>query len=404
MTASQKYGVIYQVDYEALEGMKVMQVVNNHEILKHVEAGDFVISMRSFQGGLEYSDNTGSVSSAYVAIKPTEMAFPSFYKYLFKSKTYIQALQSTSNLVRDGQALRYSNFVQVDLPLPPQSEQKAIARFLDRETANIDELIASQEDLIRLLNEKRQAVISHAVTKGLDSNAPMKPSGIEWLGDIPAHWEVQRLGRRVQSISSGTSVNSSDEPASNDEIAVLKTSCVYSGTFDVTQNKKVVPEEYERVSCPVTAGALIVSRMNTPDLVGAAGLATLTVDNVFLPDRLWKVEFHGLVPEFAHLWTRSASYRTEVRLACAGTSSSMQNLSQDEFKAFTIAVPPETEQIAIARDVDAKLIQFDALENESTWSISLLKERRAALISAAVTGKIDVRSEVELPEDEAIPA
>ena len=159
LTASQKYGMIPQNEFMALEGRRVTQVEFNSEILKHVEKGDFVISMRSFQGGLEYSEYTGSVSSAYVALKPITGIFSLFFKYLFKSQRYIEALQSTSNLVRDGQALRYDNFCMVDLFLPPIEEQMKIANFLNQRIIDIDQAISIKEQQIALLNERKQIII-----------------------------------------------------------------------------------------------------------------------------------------------------------------------------------------------------------------------------------------------------
>ncbi len=137
LTASQKHGVIPQNLFMEIEDQKVVQVILNPEILKHVEPGDFVISMRSFQGGIEHSNYRGCISSAYVMLIPSQHVYGPFYRYLLKSATYIQALQSTSNLVRDGQALRYQNFAQVDLPFIPRDEQVAIATFLDIATSDV---------------------------------------------------------------------------------------------------------------------------------------------------------------------------------------------------------------------------------------------------------------------------
>ena len=219
----------------------------------------------------------------------------------------------------------------------------------------------------------------------------MKDSGVEWLGEVPSHWEVSTLRRVIQAIESGVSVNATDSPAGFGEIGVLKTSCVYRGEFDPDENKVVVPEELERVACPVTAGTLIVSRMNTPDLVGAAGLVRCGAANLFLPDRLWQVHFKDINAAFIHYWTREPSYRAQVQSACAGSSSSMQNLSQDEFRNFALPIPTVAEQTAIVAFLDRETSRLDALTAEATRAIDLLRERRTALISAAVTGKIDVR-------------
>lgn len=165
LTASQQHGVIYQDEYMALTGSKVVTVEKDFDILKHVEAGDFVISMRSFQGGLEYSTNTGSISSAYVMLIPNlDMVEPRFFKWLFKSSVYINALQSTSNLVRDGQAMRYSNFAQVRLYTVPLDEQREIADYLDQKCAELDTLVASKEQLLAELESYKKSVIYEYVT------------------------------------------------------------------------------------------------------------------------------------------------------------------------------------------------------------------------------------------------
>lgn len=168
LTASQKHGIIYQDEFIAENG-RVMVVMKNPEILKKVRPNDFVISMRSFQGGLELSSLEGSISSAYVMLKPDlSLINTEYFKYLFKTPRYIQSLQSTSNLIRDGQALRFNNFSQVKLVLPPKSEQQEIVEYLDKEKNKIDNLIYKQKTLIEKLKEYRSSIISHAVTGKID--------------------------------------------------------------------------------------------------------------------------------------------------------------------------------------------------------------------------------------------
>ena len=165
LTSSQKYGIIKQKEFMELEGRQVVQVVTGEEILKHVEAGDFVISMRSFQGGLEYSEISGKISSAYVMLIPRKgKVHNDYYKWLFKSKRYIRALQSTSNLVRDGQALRYSNFAQVFIPSFSIAEQKEIADYLNHYCGEIDKSISGAESLITRLEDYKKALIYEYVT------------------------------------------------------------------------------------------------------------------------------------------------------------------------------------------------------------------------------------------------
>lgn len=165
LTASQKYGIISQKEFMDIEGRQVMQVLKGEEILKHVEKGDFVISMRSFQGGLEYSEVSGKISSAYIMLIPNrEKVCDRYYKWLFKSKKYISALQGTSNLIRDGQALRFSNFVQVYLPNLDLDEQKKIADYLDDVCPKIDNEIEKREKLLEKVLEYKKSLIYEVVT------------------------------------------------------------------------------------------------------------------------------------------------------------------------------------------------------------------------------------------------
>jgi type I restriction enzyme S subunit len=212
-----------------------------------------------------------------------------------------------------------------------------------------------------------------------------KPSGVEWLGEVPEHWEVKPLRRLIRKVSSGTSVNAIDEPAAPGQAGVLKTSCVYTGDFRPEENKAIIKSELDRASCSVVAGCLIVSRMNTPDLVGAAGIVSNDNPLLFLPDRLWQVRFKDSYPRFMNYWCKSLSYRSQVQLACSGTSSSMQNLSQDNFYSFIAPLPAAAEQSAISSFLDRETAKIDALIAEQQCLIELLQEKRQAVISHAVT-------------------
>lgn len=164
LTASQKYGIISQEDYMERQNYKIVLADKGLENWKHVEPNDFIISLRSFQGGLEISYIPGCITWHYIVLKPKAGVEPEYFKWLFKSPRYIQALQRTANFIRDGQDLRFSNFVQVPLPLIPMEEQKEIAEYLNRETARIDSIIANVTEQIEKLKEYRQSVISEVVT------------------------------------------------------------------------------------------------------------------------------------------------------------------------------------------------------------------------------------------------
>ena len=164
LTASQKYGIISQEDYMERQNYKIVLADKGLQNWKHVEPNDFIISLRSFQGGLEISYIPGCITWHYIVLKPKAGVEPEYFKWLFKSPRYIQALQRTANFIRDGQDLRFSNFVQVPLPLIPMDEQKEIAEYLNKETARIDSIIADITEQIEKLKEYRQSVISEVVT------------------------------------------------------------------------------------------------------------------------------------------------------------------------------------------------------------------------------------------------
>lgn len=209
-----------------------------------------------------------------------------------------------------------------------------------------------------------------------------------WIGPIPSHWQVKRLKYTIAALESGVSVNATDLPAGNEELGVLKTSCVYTGEFRASENKTVVPDELGRVRCPVREQAIIISRMNTPDLVGASGLVTRPHDNLFLPDRLWQTVFRPeaeIAARYVAYFLGTEGFRKQVSLAAEGASSSMQNVAKPDFLAIPTTIPPREEQTQIAKFLDYETAKIDALIEKQQQLIALLKEKRQAVISHAVT-------------------
>ncbi|MBF0612623.1 MAG: restriction endonuclease subunit S [Magnetococcales bacterium] len=277
--------------------------------------------------------------------------------------------------------------------LPPLPEQQAIAAFLDRETGKIDALVAEQEKLIALLKEKRQAVISHAVTKGLNPDAPMKDSGIEWLGEVPEHWEVVPLKHSISKIEQGWSPQCEGEPASEYEWGVLKVGCVNRDEFDPMEQKALPEEVAPILNYEVKAGDILMSRGNTLELVGMATFISKARPRLLLCDLLYR--FHAKPGRadgrFLVFSIRSPSGRFQIMRDATGTSASMKKIGQGIIREFIIALPPLDEQSAIVAYLDQQTAKLDTLLSKAQHAINLLKERRTALISAAVTGKIDVR-------------
>ncbi len=279
------------------------------------------------------------------------------------------------------------------LPLPPLPEQTAIAQFLDRETAELDALVADQERLIALLKEKRQAVISHAVTRGLNPDAPRKDSGVEWLGDVPAHWEVVRLKRQTRHLEQGWSPQCENTPADFEkEWGVLKVGCVNGGRFSPNENKLLPTDLAPERALSLIAGDLLISRANTRELVGGAAVVDRDYPNLMISDKLYRLRLYSsLNPEYAARYLVCDTARSRIELEATGASASMVNIAQSTITELFVPLPPVSEQTAIVEYLDRETAKLDGLVAEAEHAIALLRERRSALISAAVTGQIDVR-------------
>jgi len=274
------------------------------------------------------------------------------------------------------------------LVLPPPEEQSVIAAFLDQETGKIDALVAEQERLIALLKEKRQAVISQAVTKGLNPNAPTKDSGIEWLGQVPAHWTVGPL-KLLWSVTDCKHITA-DFVEEGVPLASIRE--VQGRNVDLTAAKQTTAEFYELLiegGREPLAGDLIYSRNAT---VGQVAQVTDGHPRFALGQDVCLLRKHKafLSTDFLQLSLQSSSVTNQLALLMVG--STFKRINIEQIRNFIIVMPPPPEQSLIASYLRSIENCCESLVLESTCAITLLRERRAALISAAVTGKIDVRA------------
>lgn len=288
-----------------------------------------------------------------------------------------------------------TNVMELPVVMPPQPERQAIVSFLTRETAKIDALVAEQEKLIALLKEKRQAVISHAVTKGLDPSVPMKDSGVEWLGEVPAHWEVRALRRVIAGIEQGWSPECYAREADEQEWGVLKAGCINGGIFRQSENKALPPELLPETAYEVRAGDILMSRASgSPELVGSTALVTATRERLMLSDKIFRLKLQDTVSSHFFVATlNSRALRVQIENALSGGNGMANNLPQSSLLSFAMAIPPASEQPAITAFLDRETAKLDALTTEAQSAITLLQERRTALISAAVTGQIKVTAD-----------
>ena len=383
LAASQAYGVIPQSLMMKKNDAKVMLALKGTESFRHVDVNDFVISLRSFEGGIEHSKYTGCVSPAYTVLKPEEFCSPEYYRHLLKSDGFISALQSTTDSLRDGKSISYEQFGSITLPSPPLHEQQKIAQFLDYETAKIDALIDEQKRLIELLKEKRQAVISHAVTKGLNPDAPMKDSGVEWLGEVPEHWEVTKLGYLGNAIIGLT--YSPDDIIDEGGAIVLRSTNIQNGRVSLHDNVQVSKKISDKLRLRV-GDVLICSRNGSRALIGK---------NALIDESAAGHTFGAFTTVFRSTYNPFLRYIFDSRIfsAQAGLfmTTTVNQLTTGTLNQMQIALPPVNEQTEIIGYLDDEVMRIEFLTSECKLSVKLLQERRSALISAAVTGKIDVR-------------
>lgn len=352
--------------------------------------------MKAWQGSIAISEFRGIVSPAYFVYEPMShidsLAYPKYVHYLLRHPIYITQYMSRSKGIRVNQwDLDPEEFQRIELLLPQREEQKAIISFLDHEIAKIDTLITKQEKLIELLKEKRQAVISHAVTKGLNPQTPMKDSGVEWLGEVPEHWLTSkvknhclvkgRIGFRGYTV---------DDLVGEGEGALVvgATEMSLSGDIELQNPQFISWDKYfESPEIMLEKDmVLIVQRGST---VGKVAIVSGDLGEATINPSLIVLKESNLHPQYLKYSLMSTSIQRLIAMERSSTAIPM--ISQEQVSNYWILVPPEHEQFEICHYLGSELTKVDQVLRHSNQSIDLMKERKTALISAAVTGKIDVR-------------
>jgi type I restriction enzyme S subunit len=319
------------------------------------------------------------------ALRFKERIFAEYFSYLVmghESKFLLLWLKQGATV----ESIEHEYLANSVIPWPSIEEQTTIARFLDHETAKIDALIAEQQRLIELLKEKRQAVISHAVTKGLDLNAPMKDSGVEWLGDVPEHWDLKKIFHSFASIGSGTTPKSDEEKWYSDDgvpwvtTGELRENTIFNTTKHVT-HAAVLSHSALKLH---PAGSLVMAMYGAT--IGRLGI--LGVDAVTNQACCVLSGGKNLDIKYVYYWLHVFK---ETIISLYSTGGGQPNINQENVTSLRVSAPDVPEQTTIARFLDQQTAKIDELISHAHQGIDLLKERRSALISAAVTGKIDVR-------------
>lgn len=343
--------------------------------------GDIVLNrMRAFQGAIGISPVRGLVSPDYMVLRPWKFVDARYLHHLFRSTWFVGQMTARlrgiggteSGSVRTPR-INPEDLGVIEVDLPPLEEQRRIADFLDAETAHIDRLVELREEMSSLLMQRDRAMLDVE---------------IESLGD---RFGVLPFRRFVRRIEQGTSPQCDNVPAGVDEWGVLKVSAVKAGRFIAEQNKRLPDELSPLPRYEVRDGDLLVTRANTPALVGAAAVAQNPRRRLMLCDKIFRVD---VAAEMSRKYLALVAQGTRIRDLCAeashGTSQSMANLKTDEIKQWPIPVAPRKEQQALVERFEAASHASTALVASIRSQVELLEERRRAVVTAAVTGELDV--------------
>ena len=376
LSPTQKYGVIPQSMYDELSGMRVVKVKEDTDLssFKTVHTGDFCISLRSFQGGFEYSKYEGVVSPAYHIIFSKKPISDGYYKYLFKEQTFIAEMNSYCQSLRDGKNISYEDFGKTWIPYPPLSEQQAIADYLDDRCSKIDEIIAETTASIEEYKELKQAVIFEAVTKGLDKNVPMKDSGVEWIGEVPSHWVIKKF-KYVASVNANLV-----SPDGYMDFQQIAPDCIEKDSGRLIKERTVSEAGVESWNQLFRKGQLIYSKirpiLNKVIIAPYDGLCSADMYPLDVVENI----------EFVQKAMLSRYFVDQVGLITQDRVK-MPKINKEELANIHMAIPPHHEQIEIVKYLDIRMDEIDDIIDEKQSLIEDLQAYKKSLIYEVVTGK-----------------
>ena len=361
-----------------------------------IRRGDLVIhGMDAFAGAIGVSDSDGKGTPVYSVCQPRPGVNASYYAHLLRQMSHSQWILALAKGIRERSSdFRFEMFGNQIVPLPPPEEQAAIVRFLDWANGRLERAIRAKRKVIALLNEQKQAIIHRAVTRGLDPSVPLKHSGIPWLGDIPAHWEVMRIKYLLHEVDKRSI--SGSEP--------LLSMRMHHGLVLFTEHFTRPPQAATLIGFKIVRpGQFVINRMQAGNgVIFASNLTGLVSPDyaVFDPIRDASVDFLGEL-------FRSRNVRVKFRAESKGLgtgSSGFLRLYNDRLGAIHIALPPLAEQVSILEGLDRELSGVNAATSRLEFEIELLSEYRTRLVADVVTGKLDVReAATRLPDEELLP-
>jgi type I restriction enzyme, S subunit len=363
---------------------------------KIVRPDDIVLnSMNVIIGSVGLSRYEGCLSPVYyVLTHRSSEDEPRYLGKLFQVKSFQRSLVRIGNGILAHRMRIPMELLKCEpLPLPPTEEQTAIVRYLDWANARLERAIRAKRKIVALLNEQKQAIIHHAVTRGLDPNAPLRPSGIPLTGDIPAHWQTPRLGRTIRRIEQGWSPVAAEGAIADDQWAVLTLSSVRRGLFDPSAIKPISESSEIPRNVELQDGNLLLTRSNTRERVGDACVVRGVRPRTILCDLIYRLVLHedSFVPEFLAYQLLAPICRFQIETDARGSSGTMPKISQGHIKSWRVVMPPKEEQVEICARIASEVAGIIDTISRTERKISLIQEYRTRLTADVVTGKLDVR-------------
>ena len=399
LAATQTRGVVRKEKYEN----RTVLALKDLHLLKVVRVGDFVISLRSFQGGIEYARERGIISPAYTILCPFEREHHAYLAHLFKSRPYIENLSLFVTGIRQGQNIDYERLARSCLPLPPLPEQTVIVRYLDHVDRRIRRYIRAKQKLIARLEEQKQAIIQQAVTGQIDVRTGQpypayKDSGVEWLGDVPEHWDVRRLGYLATKFGSGITPRGGASVYQENGVPFLRSQNIHFNRLRLQDVARIALRLHRELrGSHVKPGDVLLN------ITGASIGRVCSVPNDLVEGNvnqhvcIIRPNQSRLLPNLLAAYLSTPIMQREIQFEQSGASR--EGLTLQSIRNFKIVVPPIPEQSAIVEYLDKATTDTDSAIDRTRHEIDLLHEYRTRLIADIVTGKLDVQdAAAELPE------
>lgn len=388
-----------------MENLKRKQVMSQKEKYKRAAKGDIAYNMmRMWQGALGPAPVDGLVSPAYVVVKPFEEANSAYYSYLFRTVAYMREVNKFSRgIVADRNRLYWDEFKQMPSLVPPRPEQDQIVAYLRAQDAHIARLIKAKRDLIGLLTEQKLRIIDHAVTRGLDALVALKPSGIEWLGDVPEHWDISRLGACIKTSRAGVWGSDPSDRNQSDQLICVRVADfdmeqLAVGTSKLTVRAVTQSERSGRLLCP---GDILLEKSGGGDKTPVGRVVAFTLDKVSVCSNfLARLVPNAQIVHSAFLLTvMSHLHARRIVVPYIKQTTGIQNLDSTAYFKLAVALPGLDEQEKILKALKEKCQPLIDAIQRAEEEIKLIREYRDRQIADVATGQVDVRGWVPGPDD-----